>query len=331
MNLRKPQILVTDYVLEPALERDILESHGYKVVTEQCAEFDAAEVIGLLVWHALVTPNYLERFPRLVAVVRYGVGVDNLALPHLGKAGIRVANTTDYGIDEVADHTIALALYGLRGLGHSRATIENLGDNSWQENVPSEVRRFSQTSFGVLGLGRIGTAVALKARALGLRVQFFDPYVSRGADKVLGVSRIESLEEFAGTSDVVSVHVNLTAETAGIVSPAFVESMPRGAGLINTSRGKTISDFSKLLGSLESHHLQFAALDVLPDEPLNRQSLAFEAAMNLVRQGRLLLTPHVGFYSKQSFAEMRVTASHTLLQLILGRKSPYELISHLDS
>lgn len=324
-NQPESQVLVTDYFPDPALEASIFETHGFKVVHEKSVAIDFECVVGLLVWHRIVDADYLAKFPNVKAVVRYGVGVDNLDRVYMSKNDMKVANTTDYGVDEVADHSIALALYGLRGLGHSRAVVQELSDDSWQHNVPPGVRRFSGLTFGVLGLGRIGASVALKAKALGFRVQFYDPYVSQGTEKSLAISRASSLSDFAASSDIVSVHVNLNTETAGIISSQFLGLMKDDSILVNTSRGKVIDDFLTIMKNLEYGKLLFVGLDVLPVEPFNRFSPDFDRAMALIQSGKLLVTPHVGFYSYESITEMRRTASNTLLDLLSGKDSPYEL------
>ena len=127
------------------------------------------------------------------------------------------------------------------------------------------------------------------------------------------------------SSDTVSVHVDLNHSTLGIISRELIQQMPNGSILVNTSRGKVVSELAVLLDHLEAGKLSFVGLDVLPDEPFSQNSPDFERANSLVQSGKLLITPHVGFYSERSIVEMREIAATTMLKLLSGQESPYEL------
>src|SRR5437868_8365402 len=156
---------------------------------------DCAEVDGLMIMRYAVTPEDVQRFPRLRAIVRMGVGYDKIARPAAAARNILVCNVPDYGTTEVADHAMALALSLRRGviLYHERQRRDPPAP--WGPVKGELIRRFGVQSFGIVGLGRIGTAVALRARAFGFRVMFYDPHLPNGAELALGIGRAATLED----------------------------------------------------------------------------------------------------------------------------------------
>src|SRR5215467_8543039 len=194
---------------------------------------DCAEVDGLMIMRYAVTAEDIDRFPRLRAIVRMGVGYDKIARPAAAARNVLVCNVPDYGTTEVADHAMALAL---------------------------SLRR------GVVGLGRIGTAVALRARAFGFRVMFYDPYLPNGAELALGIARAATLEDLLRETDTLSVHTPLTPETREMLGHPQLSLLRPGAVVVNTARGPII-DLDALLALLRSGHIAAAGLDVLPVEP----------------------------------------------------------------
>jgi phosphoglycerate dehydrogenase-like enzyme len=268
---------------------------------------------GLVCYHEVtVTADLLDRMPGCRVVVRAGVGFDNIDLAAAGACGIAVCNTPDYGTMDVADHAIALTLAFLRGINMYDDAIFADPVAGWRfETVPT-IRRLSTQVFGVIGLGRIGTATALRAKALGMRVVFYDPYRPTGTELSLGLERIDSLEGLLALSDVVSLHTPLTPETRHLMSAAALKAMKPTAILVNTARGGVV-DLAALTPALVEGHLAGAALDVLEIEPLPQDHplmRAWRTPGSPIRH-KLIVTPHAAFYSPSSLVDLRRKSATT--------------------
>jgi len=269
-----------------------------------------AEVLGadaLILWHGpLVTADVVAGLKRCRAIVRNGVGFDSVDLAAATRAGIPVCNVPDYGTEEVADHALALTLALYRQLFPLDAEAKRLG---WRITVQHRMRRLNTQTFGIVGLGRIGTATALRAKAFGFRVVFFDPHVPTGTHKALGIERAGTLAELLATSDTISIHWPLTAETRGMIGEREIAAMRPGAFLVNTARGDIVRK-APLFAALRAGHLGGAGLDVVEDEPLRT---AEEAATP-----NLIVTCHAAFCSPEGMVEMRTTSARIARAAVLG-------------
>jgi C-terminal binding protein len=305
------KVLITDYIRDPDVERQIL---GDALVSEP-----SEDVAVLLVWHQHIDDAYLERLPGVRGIVRYGVGYDMLDLDCLARRGIVACNTPDYGTEEVADTAVAMALNIARGISRYDALARDVRDGSWQENILPSLRRTSEVTLGVLGAGRIGGSVILRANALRFRTVFYDPYKERGHEKVLGARRVDSLDELLTESDILSIHVPLNAETAGMIDERFVANMKPGASLINTARGAIVKDLEVFHEPLRTGRISCVALDVLPEEPPPDTPLLFAwRAREKWLEGRLLINPHTAFWSPEAFLEMRSKAAWNARRILSG-------------
>ncbi|MCB9946618.1 MAG: C-terminal binding protein [Rhodospirillaceae bacterium] len=274
-----------------------------------------AQADAFLVWHEVAFDRAsIAALPRCRVIVRAGVGFDHIDLAAAGEAGIPVCNTPDYGTSEVADHAIALMLTLARGIAtyHDALRADPVG--SFVPALAPGVTRIRGRRLGIVGLGRIGTATALRAKAFGLEVVAYDPYVSRGQEIAVGVGRVDTLAELLAGSDVVSLHAPLTEETRGMIDAAALAAMPRHAFLINTARG-AIVDHLALLEALQSGGIAGAALDVLPQEPADPDHPLIKAytAKPSPLAGRLVLTPHAAWFSPQSARDARRLSTETLM------------------
>ena len=288
--------------------------------TELLAELsdeDCQATDGLMIFRQWIGEADFARFPKLRAVVRMGVGYDRIDRQAAARRGIRVCNVPDYGTTEVANHAIALAMALNRGLllhhEHQRKP-----DPIWFIIRDPAIRRISKTVFGILGLGRIGTAVALRAKALGFPVVFYDPKLPNGSDLALGIERVSSLEALLARSNILSVHTPLTRETAGLLGAAQFAALPQGAIVINTARGGTM-DFDALEAALRSGHLAAAGLDVMPVEP------PVEPVHSLLQayrdrdpalEGRLIVTPHSAFWTPDAEWDIRIKSAETMAAVL---------------
>jgi len=303
------KVFITDYISNPDIERRILGDY----LTDKPS--DSVEV--LLVWHECINEAFCMQFPNLRGVVRYGVGYDNLDINYLKSRNIIACNTPDYGTEEVADTTMAMILNIARGITRYDFLCREFSDGTWQENTLKFLKRTSDTVLGIIGAGRIGGSVALRAQALRLKVLIYDKYKERGYEKLLGVKRVESLDELLEASDIVSLHIPLNEETAGMVDEKFVENMRSGASLVNTARGKIVKDLDIFYKPLRSGHLASVALDVLPDEPPKDCALirAWKAREHWL-EGRLIINPHTAYYSTRAFVEMREKAAQNAMRIL---------------
>jgi len=283
---------------------------------------DCAEVDGLMIMRYAVAAEDIDRFPRLRAIVRMGVGYDKIARPAAAARNVLVCNVPDYGTTEVADHAMALALSLRRGviLYHERQRQDPPA--LWGPVKGELIRRLGVQTFGIVGLGRIGTAVALRARAFGFRVMFYDPYLPNGADLALGIARAPSLEDLLRQTDTLSIHTPLTPETRGMLGHAQLSLLPPGAVIVNTARGPII-DLDALLALLRSGHIAAAGLDVLPVEPpvepipeLLRAYRAREPRL----EGRLVITPHAAWFTPESEHDTRVKSAETMRAALLTNR-----------
>lgn len=283
---------------------------------ERLADAPLETADALVVWHEMpIDARLVARLSKCRIVVRAGVGFDHIDLEAAGAAGLPVCNTPDYGTSEVADHAIALMLNFTRGIwSYHEALVEDPIGGFDYRRAPL-VRRIRGRTFGVVGLGRIGTAAALRARGFGMRIVAYDPYISRGTEIALGIERVESLEALLEQADVVSIHTPLTAETQGMFGAAALARMKPDAILVNTARG-AIVDIAALIAALKAGEIAAAGLDVLPAEPPAPDDpivAALREAQGTELAHRLILTPHAAWSSPQSGHDARRLAVETAM------------------
>lgn len=265
---------------------------------------------ALILWHGpQVTAPIVARMKNCRAIIRNGVGFDSVDIAACAQAGIPVCNVPDYGTEEVADHAIALTLALYRQLFPLDAEAKAL---SWkiEQSRAAKMRRLRTQTFGLVGLGRIGTATALRAKAFGFRVIFFDPYAPSGTHKAVGLERANSLEELLQTSDIVSIHTPLSKETRGMIGEKQIAMMKPGSFLVNTARGDIVQK-APVFAALRSGHLAGAGLDVVENEPLRTQEEA--------ETPNLICTCHAAFCSPEGMVEMRSTSAKIARAAVLGQ------------
>jgi phosphoglycerate dehydrogenase-like enzyme len=284
---------------------------------------DCAAAEGLMILRFKVNANDLKRFPRLRAICRMGVGYDNLDRVAAADRQIMILNVPDYGTTEVADHAMALALSLRRGLLLHHETQRATPPAIWRYVDHPLVRRSSVQTFGIVGMGRIATAVALRAKAFGFRVVFYDPHLPNGVELGLGIQRAATLEELLSQTDTLSVHAPLTRQTRGLLGLKELSLLPKGAVVVNTARGPII-DIDALATLLKSGHLAGVGLDVVPVEP------PVEPVPELLRAyrarepwtlGRLIITPHSAFYTPQAWDDIRSKSAETMRAALLGPRA----------
>ena len=283
------------------IERAIIARAGYELQLAQCRTADeviaaGAGAVALLAQYAPITEAVLAALPSVRVLGTYGASLSNIDLPAAARRGLRVVNVPDYGVAEVADHTLGLILALTRGI----VTLDRaVHAGAWDFRAGGELRRSSGQQVGIIGLGRIGSAVARRALALGFRVVAADP-----RRPVIEGVRLVELDDLLATSDVVSLNTQLDPSTRHLLGSAAFARMKPGAYLVNTSRGGLI-DQAALAEALRSGHLGGAALDVLEREPI-------AAADPLLALSNVVLTPHAAFYSRESLVEMKRRAAEAI-------------------
>jgi D-3-phosphoglycerate dehydrogenase/C-terminal binding protein len=312
------RLLIPDFqpAGEPDLERELARPDAVVDMFRKDVPPSAwSEAEGAILYHEVaIGEAELARMARLRIVVRAGVGFDNIDLGACGARGIPVCNTPDYGTTDVADHAIAMLLTLTRGTALYDETLRADLTGAWRVTTAPVIRRLRGLVFGVVGLGRIGTATALRARGFGMEVRFYDPFLPEGADLALGIGRARSLEALLGAADIVSLHAPLTETTRNMIGPDAVAAMKPGAILVNTARG-AICDLGALEAGLRTGKLAGVALDVLPEEPpapTHPLIAAWRRGEAWVR-GRLLLSPHAAYYSEAGLADLRRKSIETAL------------------
>ena len=313
------KILITDYDfkdldLELALYRDA----GIEVASAQCKTED--DVIaastgcqGLLVQYAPIGARVFAARPEIRIVSRCGAGYDTINTADAKAHGVWVANSPDYGVGEVATHALAMTLTLLR---HIAFYDRDVRAGRWHYTSPGTMRRVSNLTLGILGLGRIGKRMAHIGRNCFRRVIACDPYIIDG-DFPAYVERVD-LSNLFRESDAISLHVPLTDETRALVGSAVLGLMRPGSVLVNTARGAVVN-IDDLLLALDAGTLDGAALDVLPVEPPAPDHA-------ILKHARVLLTPHSAFYSVEAEKELRRKAAQNLIDWAKSGRPRYVVV-----
>ncbi|AMV26671.1 Putative 2-hydroxyacid dehydrogenase [Gemmata sp. SH-PL17] len=318
------RVVVADFLadaLKP--EHELLGDMADVVALNATSEADMIGHIesadAVMLYHNIaITKETITRLQNCKLIVRCGVGFDNVDHRLARTKGIPVANVPDYGTEEVADSAIGMMLTLTRGINFFNNRLQRKsGDWSYMQGTP--LVRLRGRVFGVIGLGRIGTAAALRAKALGMDVAFYDPHKQDGYDKANGIRHVEKLDDLFRQSFVLSVHCPLTEETRHIVDARGIGLMPDGSYLVNTARGATV-DATAIPAAIRSGKLQGAAIDVLPVEPPPADHPLLVAWRDPADPcyDRVILNPHSAFYSEEGLLDMRVKGAQACRRALLG-------------
>lgn len=316
-NQNKWVVGITDKVVPPAdIEQEAFPEAEFVFLQDwrasEKAAWDWRRVDALLVWHWKLRSDTAALLDSCRIAVRYGVGYDMVDIQALDERNIPFANTPDYGTEEVADTACAMIMAAQRKIiGYDRACRNYR--TGWQDNVLNPLARTSEQTLGVIGVGRIGTAVINRMKAFGYRIVGYDPYQPSGHEKAVGYIRARSLDELLSQADIITCHCPLTSETAAMIDAEFLRRMKPGAALVNTARGGILANLDCLEAALKSGRLATAFLDVLPQEPPGDHALirAWRADEEWLR-GRFMINPHTAFYSERAWYEMRYKAAETI-------------------
>lgn len=303
-------VLITDHGF-PSIEqeRSVLAAAGatLRVASSTAPDTlaaEAREADALLVQWAKIDAALLRQLTRCRVIVRYGIGVDNVDLSAAKAAGIPVCNVPDYGIDEVADHAVALAL----SLGRQLPQLDTrLRAGTWKITPAAPMPAFREMTFATAGLGRIARAVLARAKGFRFRLAAYDPFVPAQVFTDLGIQRLEPDDLFR-QADILSLHLPANEQTRRFVSAARLRQMKPTAVLVNTARGPLV-DSAALAAALGNRTIAGAGLDVFDPEPLPADS-PLRTAPNAI------ITSHVAWYSERSVPTLQLKAAEEVARAL---------------
>lgn len=316
------KIVITDYRFPDIdQERRAVEAAGGMLVAGQAVtEEQVAELCrdadGVLNARAPVTRRAIAAMQRCRIIVRYGIGVDTIDVPAATERGILVANVPDYCLDEVSDHALALLLMLSRQMIPSIALAR---EDTWPVSKMPPVQRLRGQTCGLVGCGRIGSLLAAKVSALGMRVIIHDPYLSADRARQMGAELV-SFDELLARADFISLHAPLTEETRHLFAAAAFAKMKKSASILNTARGGLI-DEAALVAALDAGQISGAGLDVLESE-----TAVTPVRATLVRHPKVIVTAHTAWLSLEARAALQLRAVEQVLACLRG-ETPYGLIN----
>ncbi|MDA0706365.1 MAG: C-terminal binding protein [Proteobacteria bacterium] len=271
----------------------------------------ARDADALMVTFAQITSEVIGKLKNCRAIGRFGIGVDNIDIDAATKAGIQVCYVPDYCLDEVSDHALALLMSLARKITYSNALVQS---GRWEGKAAAPLWRLRGRTLGLVGLGKIPQTLTPKAKALGLNVVAYDPYVSKDVAAALDVQLL-SFDELLATSDYISLHAPLTKETTNLFdADAFAKTKPE-ALLINTARGPII-DEQAMANALDAGRISGAGLDVMPNEPPS-------ADCPLLNRDNVILTPHTAYYSEDALFDLQTKAARDVVSVLSGEAPVY--------
>lgn len=313
-----PHIVVTDYDYGNVdIERAIVEGAGLRftalrATTPQEILAAVPDATCLITQYMKVGRECIDGLPQLQHIARYGVGTDIVDVDYALEKSLAVTNVpADYCLNEVADHALAMLLHFARGLDlYDPAT--RAGEWRWQSAAP--IHRLAASTVGVVGMGRIGQAIAQRCLAFGSEVIAFDPYAQAQGMDVPGVTWVD-FGELLESSHYVVLQAPLTEQTRGMIDAAAISRMRDGAVLINTSRGPMV-DTHAVRDALLAGKLRAAGFDDLPEEPAKQRDWRPQDV--LFDTPRTLITPHAAYYSEESIAFCREWAATEAVRFATG-------------
>lgn len=311
------KVYVTDYeyaTLEP--EKRELNKIGAIMIPKQCkTEEDVIreckDASGLIDQYAPITRKVMESLPDLKVVGRYGVGVNTIDVDAATELGIQVLNVPDYCMDEVSNQAISLMLACHRKLNILNSQVHH---NGWDYKIAKPIHRLQGQTLGLLGFGRIPKMVAQKAKAFGLNIIAYDPYVTPEVGLQYNVT-ILPLKDVLQKADIISVHVPLTKDTENLLNEQTLSWMKPEAIVINTSRGPLI-DEKALYHALKDKKIGYAGLDVTVQEPIQKDN-------PLLTLDNVIITPHVAWYSEEAELELKTKVAQGVADVLSGKNAKY--------
>lgn len=298
------------------IETTVFNKAGIPFELKQCRTEDdvineCKNAQALIVQYAHITKKVMENLPELKMVVRYGVGVDTIDIPEATKRGIQVCNVPDYGMNEVADHALALMMAFTRKIVLMNDFTKN---KKWDYVRSIPIHRASSQTVGVVGLGRIGRNFATKAHALGYNIIGFDPYYKES--KETAFIKALPLEEVIMQADIISLHIPADGNK-NLFNKDVFKKMKKTAILLNVARGGIINE-DDLYDALKSGEIGGAGIDCVANEPMNPGNKLFEL-------DNYIATPHMAWYSEEAAQELKRKVAEEAVRFLKGEKVHYPI------
>lgn len=316
MKLKQVAILDTGYE-SYTYEQELFAQHGFDLIIYEGIPRDkkakyalARNATGILVRELLIDKEALGLMPHLKAIVRYGVGYDNIDLDTSKDRSIRVANVQGYANHSVSDHAMALLLTCTRDLEESK-------NGTFSKPSRKDVLELHDKTLGIIGIGQIGSQFSLKASPFFNKILANDPYKTEDHMAKHGAEKV-NLSTLFKECHVISLHCNLNRETRHLINRSAIESMKKSPVIINTARGAVIHE-KALLAALNSGKVHSAGLDVFEKEPPG------EDQEELMNHSHVVYTPHVAWYSQTSIVTLQRKAARNLIGLLNGLQIDDEL------
>lgn len=317
-------IAITDYqydTIEP--QREVVRAFpeaellDFQCKTEEDVLAHCADADILINQYAPMTARVIGGLRRCRAIIRYGIGVDTVDVKAATARGIWVCNVPDYGVDETSNHAIALILALARKLPVIHADVRRGG---WGLSCGKPMHRFAGSTLGLVGLGRIASAVARKLSAFGLNMIAYDPYVPAQRAQELGVTLVD-FDTLVRSSDYITLHCPATEDNHHLFSEAVFARMKPTAYLINAARG-SIVDEAALIAALRAGQIAGAGLDVLEQEPIAPDS-------PLLAMDNVIITSHFGGYSEEAIESLQRKATQEAVNILAGN-APFHAVNGRD-
>jgi D-3-phosphoglycerate dehydrogenase len=307
------RVLVKEKIADAGV--DLLREHFDVDVMTDMPEEDLPGAIGgydaiVIRSGTKLTADVIDHAERLKVIGRAGIGVDNVDVPAATKRGIIVANAPESNIIAAAEHTVAMLLAQVRNIPQAHASLKA---GKWERSKFGGVEVYEKT-IGILGFGRIGQLVAERAKAFGMAVLAYDPYVAAERYRELGVERTDSREQLYERADVVTIHLPKTPDTIDYVNAEAFARMKDGVRIVNCARGELI-DLEALEAAIKSGKVAGASLDVFPEEPTTEHPLfAYD---------NVIVTPHLGASTAEAQDRAGVITAEQVVAALNG-----ELVSN---
>lgn len=298
-----------------AEEKKILNKYADVQVAKSTDEdnlaVEAKDADIIMVVYAKITERIINSATKLKGIVRYGIGVDNIDLKAASKRRIPVANVPDYCIGTVADHAFAILLTLNRKLLLADNIMRSGNWGAWTSPSPKLMGvDLEGKTLGLIGIGKIGSAVAARAKGFGMKVIAYDPYIPKEAAEKLGIDLV-NLETLLKNADFISIHSPLTNETRGMIGEKELKLMKKTAYIINTARGPIIQE-EALYKALKNGWIAGAGLDVYAKEPPDKDNPLFKLE-------NVVLTPHIAYYTQEAIWRLEMTAVEEAIRILQGQ------------
>lgn len=312
-------ILFTDYNYKSVdLEEEIIKKNipNVRFIHAQCTTEDeviekSKNVDGIINQQAPLTSKVIKNLTNCKVIAKYGVGIDTIDVKTAKEKEIMICNVPDYCINEVSEHAFSLLLAQARRINFLNIKVK---EGVWDYRIGRPIFRLEGQTLGLLGIGNIGKKMAQKARGFGLNIVAYDPFVDKEAANFLNI-KLMSLEKMLSQSDFVSIHTPLTEETFHMIDRNKIKLMKKNSVLINTSRGGLIHE-KALIRALRNKEIAGAALDVLENEPIERNN-------PLLSMNEVIITPHAAWHSEEAQFEVKTKTAQNVSDALTGKKPQY--------